>query len=251
MNSRDAWIAAFPYRDEAAQAIAYLCTAWRELTINESATFNADETEPRLTEMLGIHIHATAKVRAGLRGRWGYENPHGRIKKGRVTDRVRTDIEYWSNRQDDAELELTVEFKRLDAQESLRKKYYGEGGMGRFVTGEYSLKNPIALMAGILLDDRATCVEALRKALLIAGVRAALNMVADGSKQYLRHPSALFPNDAAFDTEHQREKDKAPTHGTIRISHLFLTFPNPPTKLRRKRQRQSDARSVANSDDAS
>jgi hypothetical protein len=241
VTDRDAWIAAFPYRDEAAKAIAYLCTAWNELAANQPDTFSADEHEPRLTEILGVYLHDTGKQQAGLRGRWGHEVPRGKLAAGRVTDRIRTDIEYWSNRLDlDQELELTIEFKRLDALSDLRRKYYGESGMGRFVTGEYSLKRPIALMAGILLDDRQACVDGLRRALHVPDIQQTLGMMADAGV-YLREPSAVFPESAMFDTEHRREEKKAPAHGTIRISHLFLGFPNPPTRRSRKARRRATA----------
>ncbi|TIU66195.1 MAG: Fis family transcriptional regulator, partial [Mesorhizobium sp.] len=37
-------------------------------------------------------------------------------------------------------------------------------------------------------------------------------------------PSTLFPPTAEFDTEHKRPAELAPSHGTIRVAHVFLEF---------------------------
>jgi hypothetical protein len=55
----------------------------------------------------------------------------------------------------------------------------------------------------LLIAERDSCIESLRPALHIPEVRRALAMrQKDGV--YLREPSTLFPNHAAFDTEQQR-----------------------------------------------
>jgi hypothetical protein len=233
---RDAWIALFPYRDEAADAIRYLCTSWDALAAAHPATFNSSTKEPDLTEVLGLHLYRTARQEAGLTGRWGFENRGGALHGGVPGQRTRSDIEYFSNRSEGVELELTIEFKRLDAGASTRRKYYGKPGMERFVDGTYSIGRPLALMAGILIDERAACISGLCRALLLADTQLKLGMTAHGG-EYLRAPSALFPDSAEFDTEHRRTAAKAPPHGTIRISHLFLGFPALPPKIARKKRR--------------
>jgi hypothetical protein len=93
--------------------------------------------------------------------------------------------------------------------------------MQRFVTGIYSQGHPLAFMTGILVDSWDECVAPLRVSLQQPHISDMLNMCATGKK--LRTPS-LFPSNAEFDTEHTRDRKKAPAHGTFRIAHMFLPF---------------------------
>ncbi|NHB08204.1 hypothetical protein GWK53_17010 [Burkholderia cepacia] len=102
-----------------------------------------------------------------------------------------------------------------------RSSYTGADGMERFVTGDYSVGQPVALMAGMLLKPSSDCVPALRTYLSSAAAQAALGMVANPAGQFVRSPGSF--SDAEFDTEHKRPAGKAPAHGSIVICHLFLS----------------------------
>jgi hypothetical protein len=112
--------------------------------------------------------------------------------------------------------------------------------MLRFVTGNYSLREPVAVMAGILIGGESQCVPPLMKALQQPDVCGALSMRCTAHGDWLCIPSVIFPAVAVFDTEHTRSPEKAPAHGTIGISHMFLAFGYAAPKAQ-KRQRRARA----------
>ena len=138
-----------------------------------------------------------------------------------VVKRRRTDIQYFSDRLQPA-LRLVFEFKKIDHTKTRRVAYTGAEGMERFVMGDYSVGEPVALMAGMLLKPTSECVPALTTYLSSAAAQAALGMVANPAGQFVRSPASF--SDAEFDTEHKRPTGKAPAHGSIVICHLFLNF---------------------------
>jgi len=229
MTDRTSWHRAFKAGD-APTVVRALHAAWDELVMSSPETFNPHEKEPCLTELLGQHLYDTKAIHK-LTGLWTYETRRGKLRrttpKGvRIVERKRTDIQYFSNKEDPA-LELVFEFKKLGHQKSHRDYYVGEEGILRFVTGEYSLRQPLAVMVGILVTHADDCVPPLAQWLNGSEAKTLLYMETVGGKQ-TRAPSDFFPDESLFDTEHLRSREKAPAHGTIVISHIFLGFPGLP-----------------------
>jgi hypothetical protein len=141
---------------------------------------------------------------------------------GELMEERRTDIVYgWNNEQ--TGMQLVFEFKKLSRSARDRARYLGENGLGRFVTGIYSKQQAVAAMVGILTDPRDQVVLPLLKALDMAAAGGGLRLrTCLGGGVYDR-PSILFPA-AEFDTEHDRDPELAPSHGTIRVAHFFLAF---------------------------
>lgn len=235
MSAGTDWLNAFP-KEEAATAVRLLCELWNELAATRAEGFTASVSEPDLTFVLCEQLKDVAKPRARLRGRWGQESQGGVIdrKTLRITHRFRTDIEYFTDRYEPA-LRLVFEFKKLDNTKTTRDKYCGESGMWRFVTGNYSIGDPVALMAGILMDEEAPTIDGLQQALQLPAVREPLAMVEAKKGNYFHEPSSLFPHHARFDTSHARDSKKAPVHQSIRIAHVFLGFPILPAGSKRRR----------------
>jgi hypothetical protein len=220
------WLAAFPQED-ARVVVGAVCTVWKELAAMSPNTFHPGVPEPKLTELLCEQIRAVFKARTKLTGQWSYERRRAHIVKQKsgslaITKRSRTDIEYFSDRYGHP-FELVFEFKKIDNTKKRRDLYIGEEGMLRFVTGKYSVKQPAAMMVGILLKAEEDCLPPLVKRLQASEVRAALKIKAPVNKA-VEIPSKLFPIDARFDTEHHRDAGLAPPPGTLVISHIFLGF---------------------------
>lgn len=106
--------------------------------------------------------------------------------------------------------------------------------MMRFITGEYSVGEPVAVMVGILTVHRDDCVPPLEVWLNSSDAKTELSIQPFGGSQ-TRSPSEFFGS-AEFDTEHLRPAGKGPGHGTIVISHLFLDFPGLARRAVKKRR---------------
>lgn len=228
MMQSGGWLAAFPQED-VRTVVGALREVWTELTTLSPETFHPNANEPRLTELLCEHIRAVFKTRTKLTGQWSYERRLGKIKprKGggvEISERKRTDIEYFSDRYDPS-LELVFEFKKINGKAGRRNTYIGPDGMLRFVTGSYSIKQPLAIMVGVLTDPEAACVQPLIDLLKTSKSMSMLQMKTT-SADPLKIPSIVLPTLAKFDTEHQRAAELATEHGTITIAHLFLGFPS-------------------------
>jgi hypothetical protein len=243
VKDRSAWLQAFP-KPEAAAAVRFLCETWITLADARKEGFVASVDEPDLTFVLAEYLKVWARPKAKLTGRWGQESQGGDIdpRTFRIVKRFRTDIDYSTDRYDPA-LQLVFEFKKLSDSETVRRSYYGERGMLRFVAGTYSVGHPVALMVGILMDEEAPTIAALRRSLQMPHVRAPLALCDAALGKPFHDPSTLFPDHARFDTDHVREPEKAPSHQTIRIAHVFLGFPDPPPapvkRTRRKALREA------------
>ena len=224
MRERTVWHKAFR-ASHGPQAVEALNTAWHELVAQAPTNFHSGRKEPELTETLCFYLEQTRAAHR-LPGQWMNETPQGQIlienKQATVKNRKRTDIRYFTERYFPT-TNLVFEFKKLDHRKPQRDNYVGEEGMLRFITGEYSRGHPVAVMVGILIEHDDDTVPPLLKQLEEAAVRSRLHM----GKSPICRPSGLFAC-ARFDTEHVRPKDRAPAHGTIVISHLFLGFPDLP-----------------------
>ncbi len=224
--TRKAWLKTFP-KPQANKAVHALQLAWSELASNYKTDFNRETREPRLTLVLATYLRDVISIRLKLLGHWGAEDVKAKVdfSSGKIIEQIRTDIEYlWNDHTQN--LCIVFEFKKLDQKNRSHKHYYGENGLLRFVTGDYSLKQPLAFMAAVVLDDRHSCVTALRQALQHAST--SLCAICQNKGDFLHTPSNLFPGIADFDTEHARDPAKAPPHGTIHVSHMFLEFGYPP-----------------------
>lgn len=221
------WLAAFPHA-EAQRAVGAVHTSWTVLASRQRPHFNPAIPEPKLTRVLKQHAERVTARQLGLLGYWGAEGVDNDVdfESGEITDETRTDILYAWN--DEARsLRLVFEFKRVSHLAESRKKYYGVGGLMRFVTGTYSRGQAVAVMSAILIADPVETQASLKRSLQQAATAALLRMVARSDKAWLHEPSGLFPAQCAFDTEHLRPGELGPTHRTIRVAHLFLPFGYP------------------------
>lgn len=221
------WLAAFPHV-QAQSAVRAVHASWTELASRQRSHFGPAIIEPKLTRVIKQHAERVTARQLGLLGYWGAEGVDNDVdfESGEITKETRTDILYaWND--DTRSLRLVFEFKRVSHQAESRKKYYGIGGMQRFVTGTYSRGQAVAIMAAILISEPAPTVASLRRSLQQPATAGLLRMVAAPDGQWLHAPSALFPAECAFDTEHLRPHDLGPAHRTIRVAHLFLEFGYP------------------------
>lgn len=236
MTDRTGWQKAFQ-AGHAPLAVQALHRAWHELVGIAPKDFTPQCKEPALTEKLCLYLmHNRARDR--LTGLWSYENSQGELVfaggTAKVAKRKRTDIRYYTNHEQ-PELDLIFEFKKLSHQKAQRDKYTGGEGLGRFVTGEYSIGQPVALMVGILTVHEEDTVPPLMRWLNSADAKTLLHMETIEGRT-VRRPSKTF-SAAHFDTEHVRPIGKGPTHGTIVVSHMFLGFPELPRAAARKQRR--------------
>lgn len=242
MTARLAWLAAFPHA-EAARAVEAVHASWTYWAAKPRRGFAAHIDEPKLTRAVRSYASDVLGRQMGLLGYWGAEGVENEIdyESAEVLKETRTDILYaWNDPQ--RSLRLVFEFKKLNHTKRLRELYLGERGILRFVTGPYSKEQAVAVMAAILTVDPPAAIAPLRRALQHPGNVAALELLKAPDGGWLHAPSSLFPNLAAFDTEHTRPPELAPSHGTIRVAHLLLEFGYPmPVPRRKGRQATLDA----------
>lgn len=232
------WLVAFPIQP-AAEAVDVLLQAWNELSARPRACFNSSTNEVALTKRLKVYIENYTARERGLLGMWAAEDIIGDLDPitGKMIEERRTDIVYgWNNEVQD--MKLVFEFKRLGKQKRHRDHYLRENGLARFVTGIYSRRQAVAAMVGVLLDPESDVVPPIRKALADKNLAVDLKLrpAADGNP--FTQPSLLFEA-ANFDTEHERDPTLAPTHGHIRVAHLFLSFGYPTTTQKSKSKKPS------------
>lgn len=221
MSGGLSWGNAFP-SDESAIATKLLVQAWEQLSGSAGTDFKASMSEPKLTDLLCEHLKNISEATGHLTGRWGQENPFGNIDAvaGKRLTSYRTDIEYFSNRSTPS-LRLVYEFKKIDGNNARTlTKYWGPEGMGRFIEGDYAIKQPVVLMAGIVTSSKTACVGTLKTTL--ASQRCEKLSWRNAVRTI--EPSQSF-QEAHFDTEHLRPPDKQPPTGYVRICHVFLDFP--------------------------
>lgn len=223
MSAGDSWMAAFPIRP-AAEAVDALCEGWRILAAMHRPHFNRKTKEPDITRALKTYVERVVARERGLLGMWAAEAVQNEMdfQTGALIEERRTDIIYGWN-DEETGIQLVFEFKKLNRLARSRTQYLGENGLRRFVTGRYSRGQPVAAMVGVLIDPEDQVVPPLRAALAEAGTIDALRLHVRPDGSVLDQPSQLF-SAADFDTEHARDEDLAPSHGTIRVAHLFLAF---------------------------
>jgi hypothetical protein len=159
-----------------------------------------------------------------------------------LTNERRTDIVYgWNDDQRGLAIQLVFEFKKVDRLARSRQHYLGVDGLARFVTGIYSRHQSAAAMVGILLDPVEEVVPPIKVALSGTELATSLKLRRCQSGELFACPSLLFQT-ADFDTEHDRDPALAPTHGTIRVAHIFLSFgyavPKPSPRARSKKPKK-------------
>jgi hypothetical protein len=219
MNVRDAWRSAFP-QQSAREVVAYVVNMWDELAAKPSEHFGWHLNEPDITKRFKQRLEDGSDA-AGFTGAWMAENVSMVFARSGAPRNVnRTDIVYFS---DLARLRLTFEFKKLTDSSDKRKAYYGQQGMGRFLSGIYSPKHPFGIMVAIIEDDAdRTCVNKLKRRMRDPEVNSLVDYIPDaGTGEWLREPSGEMPGLADFDTQHTRT-DCA--FQTFMFSHLVLPF---------------------------
>lgn len=242
MTAPPDWLIAFPVLP-ATEAVSALKQAWTELAARPLPHFDSKSKEPALTKKLKVYLDTHVSRQRGLLGTWSAEDIFGVINPatGQLTEERRTDIKYaWNDHAQN--MQLVFEFKRLSRLKKDRDQYLREKGLSRFVTGIYSRNQSVAAMVGILLDPESEVVPPILAALDDAELAAALRLVRQENGTPVTRPSALF-EEADFDTVHGRDAELAPSHGTIRVCHLFLSFGYPTaTKTPKKRQSRRPSR---------
>ena len=223
MTAGEAWLAAFPIR-HATEAVDALCESWRVLSAVWRPGFHPGKREPELTRALKAYVERVTAPQRGLLGMWATEAVQNEMdfETAELSEERRTDIVYGWNSAETG-IQLVFEFKKLDRLARSRNNYLGEGGLRRFVTGKYSRGQPVAAMVGMLIDAEDQVLPPLRLALSGTETVASLRLRLTPGGEAFDHPSKLFPA-ADFDTEHERDAELAPSHGTIRVAHLFLAF---------------------------
>lgn len=228
LTDRDAWSVAFPM-NETKRAVKFLVKTWQDVVPAKSEFFNATQRENIHTERFWFYLQKLSLGKGRLTGQWSYEHPEVFMNDDdtispTLSKRIRKDITYFSNRDDD-QLLLIFEFKKLRPTKDSWKTYHGTEGMRRFVDGHYAIGRPLAFMVGMIIGDRLECIAGLRRSILSPGTLSDLRMVSRGAGEYIFDPSLHFPSTAIFDTEHNRPASKAAKHGTILLSHLFVDLP--------------------------
>ena len=223
MQGIDNWAAAFPIRP-ATERVDAILESWQELAKTPRPHFNRQTREPQLTRALKTHVERVTARRKGLLGMWAAESVQNRMNlhTGELVEERRTDIVYGWN-SEDAAIQLVFEFKKLNRYASSRTKYLGNDGLGRFVSGIYAERQPIAVMVGILISEKVTVVPPLKNSLGQAKMIASLNIVCDTRGHAVRQPSQLF-SAAEFDTKHYRIAESPLENDKIQIAHMFLSF---------------------------
>ena len=233
MTLADDWRSAFPIQP-ATEAVEALRQAWNELTDRPRPSFNPTTKEDGLTKRLKVYVEDYVAPQRGLLGMWSAEDIIGDIdpETGNLIQERRTDIVYgWNNEEQG--IRLVFEFKRLGRQKRHRDHYLRDKGLARFVTGIYSRRQAVAVMVGVLLDPEPDVVPQIRTALSDAALMTALRLRPTSTGEPIARPSTLF-SAADFDTEHERDPALAPTHGTIRVSHVFFAFGYPSSTIKPK-----------------
>lgn len=227
MTEMDTWSPAFPIRPASkamSKAVKALCESWRVLSAEKRPHFHSGIIEPRLTRALKAHVERVTSRDYGLLGMWATEAVQNEMNfhTGKLIEERRTDIVYgWNN--EEVGIQLVFEFKKLSRSARSRNLYLGEDGLGRFVSGIYGRGQQVAVMVGILNDLESRIVPPLLCALANSEIINSLRIKPTSDGHSFSQPSLLF-QEANFDTEHERNADLAPNHGTIRVAHIFLAF---------------------------
>ncbi len=222
------WLDAFPIRP-AAEAVDALCESWNQLSRYPLPGFHPGMKEPNLTRALKAHVESVTARNRGLLGMWAAESVVNVLdpKTAVIREERRNDIVYGWN-DEVAGLQLVFEFKKMSRSARDRNHYLGYKGLERFVTGIYSRYQPVAAMVGMLIDPEDEVVPPVRNALATVAVATRLRLRHFANGAAVEQPSILFTQ-ADFDTEHHRDPALAPSHGTIRVAHIFLKFGYPVT----------------------
>jgi len=217
------WLNAFPIRP-ATEAVDALCESWDQLTRHPLAGFHPGMKEPDLTRTLKAHVESVTARSQGLLGMWAAENVINVLDPvtAEICEERRNDIVYGWN-DETTGMQLVFEFKKMSCSAADRKHYLGTNGLERFVSGIYSPRQPVAAMVGILIDPIQDIVPSLITALSAPASKERLRLRLFSNGAAFERPSILFAR-AEFDTEHERDAALAPTHGKIRIAHIFLKF---------------------------
>lgn len=224
MKKRDAWKRAFPF-DEINRAVVYLAEMWEWATEAFPSELKYTHREPTVTGNFCDHLQRHKRAKGQLNGFWQYESPEAIRSEDteQIVDRIRSDIVYLYN-AGEIDIKLVFEFKKLTASNRSR---YLKDGVKRFVDDYYAPGEPLALMVGMLKPGDGTQVDKLIRVFKNKGTQSTLRMVPNEDGEYVREPSEFFPDQARFNTEHNRPEDQAPPGGTTAVAHVFLVMPEP------------------------
>lgn len=219
MSLSSNWRLVFPYEDTR-QVVALVQRTWDNLVEKKTPSFSPDAPEPHLTQFLQS-VLKVEKIDAGLTGDFSAEVhvSDADLTTGQMKNRGRADIRYFSDR---VNLELTFEFKKIYPKGGSIKKYCGEDGMMRFVSGKYSRDQPLALMVGLICNDPETCISKIKSAIVNKKAAAELRLAEIEPGKWLEEPTKELPPHVSFDSRHSRAHlDGRPD---ILLCHLFLLY---------------------------
>ncbi len=218
MTASNPWASLFPVAD-ARVVVSHVIQTWTWAISARRAHFQFAHDEPKITQYLASLLNARKDV-SGLTGRWSCEDLKLHLAPdGQRLGKRRADITYFSDRCQPI-LYLIFEFKKLTQKRRTAslKAYCGSEGMGRFVCGAYGAEEPVGLMVGILEKPDHTFQVSLADMLEDPTRVRDLSAILDGTGKAVRAPSALFPADALFDTQHSRSSQD------MTLAHLILAF---------------------------
>lgn len=223
-SAGQSWRTAFPVAD-VERAVDVLIEAWTTLAAKKTKHFCHTTPEPILTRALKTYIADVVAPRRGVLGMWAAEGVINQInsKTLKIVEERRNDIVYgWNNTSVD--IQIVFEFKKLNRLARSRAEYLDNEGLGRFVDGIYARKQAIAAMVGIVVEAADSMVSSILTDLAEPSRQVSLRLESHKNGAVYVRPSEVFPRAAEFDTVHRRPAGKAPAHGTILVSHIFLSF---------------------------
>lgn len=219
MSFSENWRNVFPFEDTGT-VVTLIQQTWDDLVAKGTPNFNPGSKEPHLTEFLRA-VLKTKKGAVGLTGHFGAEevDSDANLVTGTLNNRSRADIRYFSDR---VKVDLTFEFKKLNAKSTSLLSYYGKSGMLRFVHGKYSRDKHLAFMVGLVDLDFDKCYAALKLAIAKPKAATELQLIKSANGTYIHEPSRELPALVRFDTEHSRLT--LGDQPNIMLCHIFLLY---------------------------
>ena len=205
MSKFDAWPLAFP-EARAEHVLEKFAEAFRMLAETGHMGFAYTLPEPKITEILCVHLQSTA-ARMTVVGEWLYEVMSNTLD---MKDRRRTDIMYTTTHNNTERVRLIFECKKIDGPN--RKNHrrhvqlYKKEGMLRYAEGSYARDESFGFMVSFSQSSKDGAAEAIQRSFGAGGWPVALQMAPFDKGAYWRSPPIRFPGVVSFETLHLRAK---------------------------------------------